>query len=68
VATARFGSPQIVIQSGGKLVTRDLPGTFAGVQLQWSPDGSALLVRCYSYYSYNLPNLSVSDQVILLQP
>jgi hypothetical protein len=62
VATARTGSAQIEIQSGGKLITRNLPGPFAGVQLLWSPDGSTLLVMCNSY------NRSVPDQVVLLRP
>jgi hypothetical protein len=62
VATARTGSPQIEIQSGGKLVTRSLPGVFDGLQLLWSPDGSTLLVTCNSY------NRSVPSQVVLLRP
>ncbi len=62
VATAWTGSPQIDIQSGGKLVTRSLPGAFDRVQLLWSPDGSTLLVTCYSY------NRSVPSQVVLLRP
>ena len=62
VATARTGSAQIEIQSGGKLITSNLPGTFAGVQLLWSPDGSALLVMCNAY------DRSVPDRVVLLRP
>ena len=62
VATARTGSAQIEIQSGGQLITRNLPGIFAGVQLLWSPDGSTLLVMCNSY------NRSVPDQVVVLRP
>jgi hypothetical protein len=61
-ATAWTDSPQIDIQSGGKMTTRTLPGTFAGVQLLWSPDGSSLLVMCHSY------DRSVPDQVVLLRP
>ena len=61
-ATAWTDSPQIDIQSGGKMTTRTLPGTFAGVQLLWSPDGSSLLVMCNSY------DRSVPDQVVLLRP
>jgi hypothetical protein len=62
LATLRTGSAQVVIQGGGRQVTRDLPGTFDSVQLLWSPDGSTLLVLCYSY------TRSVPDQVVLLQP
>jgi hypothetical protein len=62
VATTWTGSPQIDIQSGGNLITRNLPGTFAGVQLLWSPDGSMLLVMCNTY------DRSVPDQVVLLRP
>ena len=62
VATLLTGSPQIEIKSGGKLDTRTLPGTFAGVQLLWSPEGSMLLAMCNSY------DRSVPDQVVLLQP
>jgi WD40 repeat protein len=61
-ATAWTDSPQIDIQNGGKMTTRTLPGTFAGVQLLWSPDGSSLLVTCHSY------DRSVPDQVVLLRP
>jgi hypothetical protein len=62
VATAWTDSPQIDIQSGGKLETRDLSAVFDDVQLLWSPDGSMLLVVCYSY------NRSVPSQVVLLRP
>jgi hypothetical protein len=62
VATAWTGSPQIDIQSGGKLETRDLPAVFDDVQLLWSPDGSMLLVACYSY------DRSVPSQVVSLRP
>jgi hypothetical protein len=61
-ATAWTDSPQIDIQSAGKMTTRTLPGTFAGVRLLWSPDGSSLLVMCNSY------DRSVPDQVVLLRP
>jgi hypothetical protein len=62
VATARTGSPQIEVQSGGRLIRRNLPGTFDAVQLLWSPDGSTLLVMCNSY------DRSVPSQVVLLRP
>ena len=62
VATAWSDSPQIEIQSGGKLETRDLSAVFDDVELLWSPDGSMLLVVCYSY------NRSVPSQVVLLRP
>jgi hypothetical protein len=62
VATAWTDSPQIDIQSGGKLETRDLSAVFDDVELLWSPDGSMLLVVCYSY------NRSVPSQVVLLRP
>jgi hypothetical protein len=62
VATARTGSAQIEIQTGGKQVTRDLPAVFARVQLLWSPDGSTLLVQCLAL------DRSVTDRVVLLRP
>jgi len=62
LATLRTGPAQVVIQGGGRSLTRDLPGTFDSVQLLWSPDGSTLLVQC------NVFSLSVPDQVVLMQP
>jgi hypothetical protein len=62
VATARSGSPKVVIQGGGRQVVRDLPGTFDLVELLWSPDGSTLLAVGRS------PTNSDPDQVILLKP
>jgi dipeptidyl aminopeptidase/acylaminoacyl peptidase len=49
VATARYGSQQIVIDRGGQQRTLDLPGTFDAVGLEWSPDGSMLMVVCMSF-------------------
>jgi hypothetical protein len=62
VATTRTGTTRIEIETGGKQVTRDLPAMFDSVQLLWSPDGSTLLVACYSY------DRSVPSQVVVLQP
>ncbi len=62
VATAWTDSPQIDIQSGGKLETRELSAVFDDVELLWSPDGSTLLVVCYSF------DRSVPSQVVLVRP
>ncbi len=62
VATARTSSPQIDIQSGGKLITRSLPGVFGDVQLLWSPDGSTLMAVCSSF------DRGVPGQVVVLGP
>jgi hypothetical protein len=62
VATAWTDSPQIDIQSGAKQETRDLSAVFNDVELLWSPDGSTLLVLCYSY------DRSVPSQVVSLRP
>jgi len=64
VATARTGSPQIDIQSGGKLITRSLPRVFDDLQLLWSPDGSTLMAVCSAFDS----GVHVPDQVVILRP
>jgi hypothetical protein len=62
VATARNGSPQIVIDRGGQQRTLDLPGTFDAVGLKWSPDGSTLMVACTSFVR------GTPGQVVVLSP